>query len=316
LIFGAFAITVDFAADSAGTADGRGHPQANEIPEGAARAMREGVRDSSRDGAASRKPAGTESVEGEKMHASANLPGQPLKRRKNAPCRPVLGAFLGLVLTVLPAYAVTPEEALRKDFSELKFDRIGPSPVAGMAEVIVGPDILYYVPGEGVILTGEMISRERKNLTRQRKGELQAEQLKILPLDLAVRIGTGSHTVIEFTDPNCPYCRQASKYLKDRTDLSRYIFFFPLSPKSEDKIRYVLCAPDRGKAYEDVMAGARDGVGPEVCKNPQADEMLKQHRELGQRLGLEGTPFFVIDGEVVAGADLPRMEKLLEGKKP
>ena len=137
-----------------------------------------------------------------------------------------------------------------------------------------------------------------------------------LPLDLAVRIGTGSHTVIEFTDPFCPYCRQASKYLKGREDLSRYIFFFPLSPKSDDPIRYVLCAPDRGKAYEEVMAGRRDGVEPEVCTNPRAGEIQKQHRELGQRLGFEGTPFFVIDGEVVAGADLPRIEKLLEGKKP
>ncbi len=250
------------------------------------------------------------------MHPSANLPGQALGRRRGARSRRALGAVLGLVLTVLPACAATPEETLRKDFPELKFDRIGPSPVAGMAEVIVGHEILYYLPGEGVILTGDMISRERKNLTRQRKGELQAEQVKTLPLDLAVRIGTGSHTVIEFTDPNCPYCRQASKYLKDRTDLSRYIFFYPLSPKSEDKIRHVLCAPDRGKAYEDVMSGARDGVAPEVCQNPQAGEMLKQHRELGQRLGLEGTPFFVIDGKVVAGADLPRMESLLEGKKP
>ncbi|MFA6344793.1 MAG: DsbC family protein [Syntrophales bacterium] len=250
------------------------------------------------------------------MRAAKTPPGQTLAGRKDAGRRRVFWAFLGLVLTVLPAYAVTPEEALRKDFPELKFDRIGPSPVPGMAEVIVGPDILYYHPREGVIMTGEMISRELKNLTRQRKGELQAEQIKTLPLDLAVRIGTGSHRVIEFTDPNCPYCRQASKYLKDRMDLSRYIFFFPLSPRSEDKIRYVLCAPDRGKAYEDVMAGRRDGVEPEICKNSQAGEIQKRHRDLGQRLGLEGTPFFVIDGEVVAGADLPRMEKLLEAKRP
>jgi thiol:disulfide interchange protein DsbC len=33
-----------------------------------------------------------------------------------------------------------------------------------------------------------------------------------LDLDKALRIGTGKTTVIEFTDPDCPYCRKAYQY--------------------------------------------------------------------------------------------------------
>lgn len=223
---------------------------------------------------------------------------------------------LVFALPAPPASAMTPEASLKKDFPELRYDRIGPGPVRGVIEVVVGSDILYYWPEEGVILTGEMIGRDRRNWTRLRKAALQSEQVGRLPLDLAVRIGEGPHRVIEFTDPNCTHCRRASAYLKGKAGLTRYVFFFPLSPRSETVIRAILCAPDRAKAYEAVMDGVEGAVHPEACADPQAENLQKRHREFGQRLGIEGTPFFVIDGEVVAGADIPRMEQLLSSPRP
>ena len=35
-----------------------------------------------------------------------------------------------------------------------------------------------------------------------------------LNLDKALKIGTGKTTIIEFTDPDCPYCRQLHGELK------------------------------------------------------------------------------------------------------
>jgi len=45
------------------------------------------------------------------------------------------------------------------------------------------------------------------------------------------------------------------------------------------------------------------------------EELLKAYREIAKRIGVTGTPFFLIDGQVVFGADIPRMEKLLGNKK-
>jgi len=43
--------------------------------------------------------------------------------------------------------------------------------------------------------------------------------------------------------------------------------------------------------------------------------LLKTHREIAECIGVTGTPLFLIDGQVVFGADIPRMEKLLGNKK-
>jgi len=42
--------------------------------------------------------------------------------------------------------------------------------------------------------------------------------------------------------------------------------------------------------------------------------MLKEHRAAAARVGIEGTPFFSVNGRAVAGADLPLIEKLLTTK--
>jgi len=51
------------------------------------------------------------------------------------------------------------------------------------------------------------------------------------------------------------------------------------------------------------------------CKTAAVEDLLKAHREIGDRVGVTGTPLFLIDGQVVFGADIPRMEKILSGKK-
>ncbi len=44
-------------------------------------------------------------------------------------------------------------------------------------------------------------------------------------------------------------------------------------------------------------------------------EAINRDRELADRLGLEGTPFFVVNGEAVSGAvDEAFLQKLVEGR--
>jgi thiol:disulfide interchange protein DsbC len=93
--------------------------------------------------------------------------------------------------------------------------------------------------------------------------------------------------------------------------MTRYIFFLPLSKASEDKVRHILCAADRIGAYKDVFSGQYDKKPAIPCESAEVTALMKIHREQAQRLGIEGTPFFIIDGHVVAGADIPVIEKLL-----
>ena len=78
--------------------------------------------------------------------------------------------------------------------------------------------------------------------------------------------------MIEITDPDCTYCRQASAYLSARNDVTRYVFFFPLPihPNAEAKIRHIFCAADRARAYEEAMAGKLDDMKFKPCDDAAA----------------------------------------------
>lgn len=225
--------------------------------------------------------------------------------------------FVLLIIVTAPVQAATPEESFRKSFPNLRADSIRPAGVNGLYEVVSGNRVLYYAPGPEYILYGPMVTREGRNLTQERVQAIQERALKSIPLEKAIRIGAGPHQVIEITDPDCTFCRKASSFLSGRNDVTRHIFFFPLSihPNAEAKVRHVFCAEDRTKAYEEAMAGKLDDMKFTPCKTAAAEELLKAHREIGERVGVTGTPLFLIAGQVVFGADIQRMEKLLGNKK-
>lgn len=234
----------------------------------------------------------------------------------------VLGITL-IVMTGTSLQAATPEETFRKNFPNIRLDSITPTAVAGLYEIVSDSRIAYYAPGPEYLITGSLITREGRNLTEERAreieeraGEIMAQKLKAISLEKALKIGSGSHTVIEVTDPDCTYCRKASAFLSARNDVTRHVFFFPLSihPNAEAKIRYIFCATDRAQAYEKVMAGKLDDMKFKPCEDAAVAELVQAHKEIGVQIGVTGTPLFLIDGQVIGGADIPRMEKILGSK--
>lgn len=252
------------------------------------------------------------------------MPGHLILKRRYAMHR-ATSAFLVFILTGLfftPGFAQTPEESLKKAFPRLKYDSISPSNIKGIYEVISTGGIMYYSPETESIIIGEIINRDGLNITQNKHQEVLTknikEKIKDVTFDRAVSLGKGKHTVIEITDPDCPYCRQAFEFLSKQTDVTRHVFFYPLPshPKAADKVLYIFCAKDKEKAYEEAMTGKLDDMAFKICEDPQARELLKTHKDIAEHLGIRGTPFFFVDGQTaVFGADIPRLEKLLGGKE-
>ncbi len=207
-------------------------------------------------------------------------------------------------------------EALKKGFPHLQAASISETAIKGLYEIEAGSNIIYFYPEKDLLVFGEIWTKDGTNITAEKKNRLAAAQLKDMPLDKAVRIGKGKNTIIEFTDPDCPYCRKASAFLKERDDVTRYVFLFPLPihKDAEAHARYVLCAADKGKALEEVMSCQLDGKAVSVCPDNKADALLREHKDLGTKLGVRGTPAFWINGQYVAGANIPAIESLLGQK--
>jgi thiol:disulfide interchange protein DsbC len=132
----------------------------------------------------------------------------------------------------------------------------------------------------------------------------------------AITIGSGPKSVVEFTDPDCPFCRKASKYFEGRSDVTRYVFFNPLArhPKAKEKARFILSMPDRAKAYHDVMSGKLDSV-PVLASSPEGIKLQAEQFEIAKKAKVESTPTFIINGRIIEGFDLKKIEDVL-GAKP
>jgi len=228
-----------------------------------------------------------------------------------------LTATLLCVLFLFPicvfAKNLSTEEKFKKDFPKNNFESITPTAIKGVYEVYTGNQIYYYMPKDEVILYGSLISKDGINITRESNIKKMAQKMSNLPLDSALKIGNGKTTVVEFMDPNCFHCRQAYKFFSQRQDVTLYVFFFPLSKESGDKIKNILCSKDVSKTYDDVMNGKLDNNAPlPACTDKKVDETVKTHMRLASQIGVRGTPLFYIKGQVVDGFDPPTIEKLLK----
>ena len=145
-------------------------------------------------------------------------------------------------------------------------------------------------------------------------------------------------TVIEFFDYHCGYCKRAFDGVKELAENSdgkvRTIFVeFPiLREESTVAARAALAAAKQNKYLETHEAfmsnrGLLDqerinelaaGVGVDVAqmledmKSPEVNAMLAQYAAMAHQIGVSGTPAFLINGTMVSGADMDRVNALVD----
>lgn len=130
-----------------------------------------------------------------------------------------------------------------------------------------------------------------------------------LPLDssIVMRRGSGSRRIAVFSDPNCRFCRRFERDLATIDDLTVYILPYPvLGPDSERLSRAAWCAPERARAWRELMERrVEPPPAPAGCETPIASILA-----LGQRLGARYTPTWILpSGEMHSGA--ARRDQLL-----
>jgi thiol:disulfide interchange protein DsbC len=237
-----------------------------------------------------------------------------------------LTATFILILFLFPTFALAKNlsskdlstgvaEQFKKSFPKNNFESITPTEIKGVYEVYNGNQLYYYMPKDDVILYGSLVNKNGVNITRESFSKKMAQKMAKLPLDSALKIGKGKTAVVEFMDPNCYHCRQAYKFFSQRQDVTLYVFFFPLSKESADKIKHILCSKDVVKTYDDVVTGKldnKDKAPLNICTDKKVDETVKTHMQLASQVGVRGTPLFYIKGQAVDGFDQPAIEKLLK----
>jgi len=218
--------------------------------------------------------------------------------------------FLPLIVVVMAGYAVAGdsnraviEKSLQSIAPGFKVDEIAPSPINGVSEVLVGPR-LFYVTNDGKYLfQGSLIDIEsRTDLSEERRKAARLKAVNAVSEDDMIIFPAKNprHTITVFTDIDCGYCRKLHKEI-DQFNANgitvRYLMFprSGIDTPSYYKAVSVWCEKDRNAALTEAKAG-------KVLPRAECDNPVKANMELGELLGVTGTPAMVLDnGELLPG---------------
>lgn len=188
------------------------------------------------------------------------------------------------------------------------------SQVAGMYEVIYGTEVVYLSADGKYFLSGNLINMEtRENVSDRAKYSIRKELLsKQDNKPVTFKAKDEKHKITVFTDIDCPYCAKLHREvpaLNEKGITVEYLMFprAGLGTPSFAKAENMWCADDNLQAMTD--AKERKPIADKKCENP-----IKAQYELGQELGVTGTPALITStGRLIPGyVPADRLAAMLE----
>lgn len=211
-----------------------------------------------------------------------------------------LALFLFATITAAHADEKEIRKSLQGKFPNIdKIGHIVKTPYSGLYEIVVDDQVMYTDAQGKYLFEGSVTEiKSHRDLTEERRRQLFAIEFDKLPLDLAIKKvkGNGTRKLAYFSDPQCRYCKRLEKELAKITDVTLYLFMYPVFEGSDELVRNVYCAKNPVKAWDELLL---DGTIPakESCKIP-TDKVLA----LGKKLRVRGTPNLIFgDGKQVPG---------------
>jgi len=192
---------------------------------------------------------------------------------------------------------------IQKYLADVPDNNIQRSPIKGFYQVSMPPRIFYLTEDGQFAFDGDVIDlKNNKNLTQieRQKGMVVAIDNMGEDTMIVFKADKPQHTISVFTDIDCGYCRKLHNAVPEYNKLGitvRYLAFPRAGPGSESykKAVSVWCADDRRTA----MTKAKSGIPLDKrnCDNP-----VTQHYQLGNRVGVTGTPAIAMEnGRLLPG---------------
>jgi protein-disulfide isomerase len=191
----------------------------------------------------------------------------------------------------------------------------------------------------------DMLNRQAL-LERLRKDE----PVKILLEPQRVVVNSSGHpalgpkdapvTIVEFTDLQCPFCGKTESTLKelrtkygDKIRLVHMDYPLPFHAHALDAAKAARCANEQGKfwPYRDALFANQSKLAPADLKataqslgmngakfdacfaSNKYDSQIKADQAAGEKVGVDGTPAFFIDGRPLTGAQpTPKFEEIID----
>jgi protein-disulfide isomerase len=257
---------------------------------------------------------------------------------------PILSLLLSsLLFGAFPAQAESQVMTAPTTIDSFNFDR-APTAKISLAQTKVSPELEQQILQVIRKHPDVMLEALQKYALEQQQKEqqAQADTVKLARKDVKSFIGDSPTTgakdrkivLVEFSDFQCPYCSSASvevkKFMARHKDKVTLVYkHFPLTqihPEALPAARASWAANKQGKfwEYHDALFANQSKLGEPLyletatklkldlkkfnADRKIADAAIVKDFTLGRKVGVEGTPTFLLNGEVVPGS-LADLEK-------
>lgn len=189
---------------------------------------------------------------------------------------------------------------------------IADSPVPGMKQVTIDSTVVYVSEDGHYLMQGKLFDLQtRTDLTEEAMSGIRRDLMKDADVGEMISFAPENplYDVYVFTDIDCGYCRRLHSQVDEynRLGIAVHYLFFPragIGSPSYSKAVSVWCADDKRSAFTSAKLG--DEPQAKNCDNP-----VQKQYELGQKIGMTGTPALVLkDGSMIRGYMPP--ENLLQ----
>ena len=224
---------------------------------------------------------------------------------RRAPRHGALSAVLVAIFYGAPVFADDLKEKMAAALTGFAGQPIGieavrSSPAPGIAEVQIenGPLIYATEDGDYFFLNGDLHQTSATgaiNLTEERRAVTRKEQLATIPVGDMVVFSPEGETrdyIAVFTDVTCFYCQKLHRevdQLNAKGIEVRYLAFprGGIDSDGAQKLATAWCAEDQQATLTELKAGV------ELPVNDCADNPIAVQYQLGQDMGVSGTPAII-----------------------
>ena len=216
--------------------------------------------------------------------------------------------FLTLIFFTTSSIA---NDALKKEFqkslsrlsSDFEISDVKETPIKGIYQVTIGPDVIYMSRDGNYVLKGEILDiGNRRNLTEDFHAQKRINLLNTIADSEYIEFSstkTKNHIYV-FTDVDCGYCRKLHRDVPELNSMGIAVRYLAYPRAGVDSIigeemRNVWCAENRQKAL--TTSKNRQPIEVKICDAP-----IARHHALGRELGVTGTPaIFLENGRKLPG---------------
>ena len=202
-------------------------------------------------------------------------------------------------------------DALKKEFqkslsrlsSDFEISDVKETPIKGIYQVTIGPDVIYMSRDGNYVLKGEILDiGNRRNLTEDFHAQKRINLLNTIADSEYIEFSstkTKNHIYV-FTDVDCGYCRKLHRDVPELNSMGIAVRYLAYPRAGVDSIigeemRNVWCAENRQKAL--TTSKNRQPIEVKICDAP-----IARHHALGRELGVTGTPaIFLENGRKLPG---------------